>query len=190
MMDSGLESCTGWSFKEGNHQVALRVMRYLFGAQVMEEELPEFTIPGILSHLEVEDICKCACISRSWASWVHGGSIATRVGVCGDRNRQQHLIHRMCVLFLPYLYSCSPSGCALVYKRAPNFASTGFNVPRVTCTAMYLNLLLDSAAKEVLLVHNHKAKCGVLVDDCLGIHSCGCDCTGCEWFLPLKMPGA
>lgn len=43
------------------------------------KELPEAAIPNILTFLEVEDVCRCACIARAWSSCVQHRSVVSRV---------------------------------------------------------------------------------------------------------------
>lgn len=57
------------------------------------EEVPDFTIPIILSCLETRDVCRCACIGNVWNSAVHQmlgdifqRSARAREQVCEDAN--------------------------------------------------------------------------------------------------------
>lgn len=66
------------------------VFAFSRGNQSMES-LPESCINSILCFMEVEDVCRCACISRAWASCLHNDVTAKRVGSvqkidCSGRN--------------------------------------------------------------------------------------------------------
>lgn len=43
------------------------------------DEIPHFIIPTIFSFLEVEDMCRCGCVAKAWASCLQLEPMATRV---------------------------------------------------------------------------------------------------------------
>lgn len=43
------------------------------------KELPSYTIPIVLSLLDVKDICRCACVAKEWASYVQSEPILSIV---------------------------------------------------------------------------------------------------------------
>lgn len=49
------------------------------------DKLPGAAICLILSHLEVEDIAKCSCVSKAWAFAAHSGNITQKVRSCESK---------------------------------------------------------------------------------------------------------